>query len=190
LQESVDLDTTSRFRLGDREAFLVVYAAYAPTLRMVVSRYFPRPFDREEAVQEVWLLIHRMAASFDPDRGTLSPWLRTVATNRCKELLRARGRRPDPRKEVSESDIVTSTTPESVARDGRVQEAIARFSKGLSADEAQVFQHSLLEERTHDEVAAVTGLGARRCKYLRMKLLLRAAADPALRQALGEVTES
>jgi hypothetical protein len=32
-------------------------------------------------------------------------------------------------------------------------------------------------------------MSARRCKYLRKKLLVRAAADPALRAALGEVAE-
>jgi hypothetical protein len=53
-----------------------------------------------------------------------------------------------------------------------------------------VFRLSLVEERAHDEVARAAGITVRRCKYLRMKLLLRAAADPALRAALGEVTES
>ena len=75
----VDRDTEARFRQGEREAFLTVYAAHAPALRALVGRFFARPFEREEAVQEVWLLVHRMARSFDPDRGELLPWLRTVA---------------------------------------------------------------------------------------------------------------
>jgi SAM-dependent MidA family methyltransferase len=43
-------------------------------------------------VQEIWLQVHRMCEAYDPARGPLLPWLRAVAVNRCRELLRARGR--------------------------------------------------------------------------------------------------
>lgn len=189
----VDRETEARFRAGDRQAFFAVYAGYGPLVRGVVLRFFTRPFEREEAVQEVWLLVHRMAASFDPARGALAPWLRTVAANRCKELLRAQGRRPDPRAELDEDALAVAGTdhasPEDQMSAARLHEAMARFSAHLSPEEAQVFQLSLVEERGHDEVARAVGISVRRCKYLRMKLLVRAGADPAMRQALREVLE-
>jgi RNA polymerase sigma-70 factor (ECF subfamily) len=185
----VDRDTEERFRLGGREAFVAIYEAHAGAVRALVARFFPRPFEQEEAVQEVWLHVHRVAGSFDAARGELLSWLRTVAANRCKELLRARGRRPDPGVEVQEGHVVERRDPESAARAARARDAVTRFAKGLAPDEAAVFRLSLVEERGHDEVARAAGISARRCKYLRMKLLLRAAADPALRAALGEVTE-
>jgi RNA polymerase sigma-70 factor (ECF subfamily) len=197
----IDEDTEARFRLGDRAAFLAVYEAHAPALRALVARFFPRPFEREEAVQEVWLLIHRVAASFDAGRGELLPWLRTVAANRCKELLRARGRRPDARGGLDEARLDeaqpavqalgggAAEDPEAAARTARLREAVRRFTERLGAEEAAVFRLSILEERTHEEAARAAGVSARRCKYLRGKLLLRAAADPALRAALAEVTE-
>ncbi|MEA2700652.1 MAG: hypothetical protein QOI66_4923 [Myxococcales bacterium] len=186
----VDRDTEARFRRGEREAFLKVYEAHASAVRALVGRFFLRPFEREEAVQEVWLLVHRVAKTFDPARGELLPWLRTVAANRCKELLRAQGRRPDPRVELAEEDTLATSDPEDQARTARVRTAVEHFVAGLSAEEALVFRLSLVEERSHDEVAKTAGISARRCKYLRMKLLVRAAADPVLRQVLGEVTES
>ena len=186
LSSAVDQETEARFRVGDREAFLIVYAAYAPAVRGLVGRFFARPFEREEAVQEVWLLAHRMARSFEPTRGPLLPWLRTVAANRCKELLRAQGRRPDPRAELDD-DLQEPGGVEEKVGAARLREAVARFSAGLSPDEASVFRLSLVEERTHEDVARAAGISARRCKYLRMKLLLRVAADPTLRQALREV---
>jgi len=166
-----------------------VYDTYAPALRPLVARFFPEPFEREEATQEVWLLVHRMARMFDPARGELLPWLRTVAVNRCKELLRARGRRPDAREVVDDETLVASSDPEMGARAQRLRAAVARFCATLPAQEAAVFQLSLMEERSHDQVAAAVGISARRCKYLRMKLLARAAADPELRAALREVIE-
>jgi RNA polymerase sigma-70 factor (ECF subfamily) len=186
----VDRDTEARFRRGEREAFLKVYEAHAMAVRALVGRFFLRPFEREEAVQEVWLLVHRVAKAFDPSRGELLPWLRTVAANRCKELLRAQGRRPDPRVELAEEDLLATSDPEDEARTARVRTAVEHFVAGLSAEEALVFRLSLVEERSHDEAAKAAGISARRCKYLRMKLLVRAAADPVLRQVLGEVTES
>jgi RNA polymerase sigma factor (sigma-70 family) len=186
----VDRDTETRFRLGERDAFLAVYEAHGAALRALVARFFPRPFEQEEAVQEVWMLIHRVATRFDGGRGELLPWLRTVAANRCKELLRARGRRPDARVELDEATLVGPDDPEAEARAARLREAVRRFSASLGAEEALVFRLSLVEERTHEDAARAAGISARRCKYLRGKLLVRAAADPDLRAALAEVSGS
>ena len=165
-----------------------MYDAYGPRLNPLVARFFFPPFEREEAHQEIWLQVHRVAATYDSTRGALLPWLRTVAANRCKELLRARGRRPEPDVGLDEEDVIAASDPERSTRDARVQAAITRFEATLTPDEAQVFRRSLVEERSHDEVARLSGLRARRCKYLRMKLLARAAADRELRRALSEVT--
>jgi len=187
----VDSDTEARFRRGEREAFLSVYETHASAVRRLVGRFFSSPFEREEAVQEIWLHVHRIAGTFDPTRGDLGPWLRVVAANRCKELLRARGRRPDPDVDLADvhAEEPAGAGPENAARTARAREALTRFEGLLSREEAIVFRLSLIEERSHDEAARAAGISARRCKYLRMKLLVRAAADPALRVALAEVTE-
>jgi len=180
----------ARLRRGDPDAFLAAYRSHAAFVRALVGRFFARPFEREEAIQEVWLLAHRMASSFDPDRGTYIAWLRVLATNRCREILRAKGRRPSSDTTVEDDDLVAAAGPEEAARAGRIQNAVETFMASLSAEEAHVFKLSLLEELTHDETAAATGLSARRCKYLRMKLLLRASADPRLQAAMREAVES
>lgn len=169
---------------------MVVYDAHAGDLRPLVARFFRSPFEREEAVQEVWLQVHRMCHAYDPERGPLLAWLRAVAVNRCREILRARGRRPDPRETVEDDDLPSLSDPEAEARAARVREALAAFSARLAADEAGVLRLSLVEERPHDEVARALGISPRRCKYLRMKLLARAAADPLLRAALAEVVDA
>jgi len=186
---ALDRAIIQRFRGGDREAFLIVYDAHAALVRPLVARFFARPFEREEAVQEVWLLVVRMAASFDPDRGDLAAWLRALAANRCKELLRARGRRPNADTALGDDDLVAPSDPERLARAERLRAVVARFEAVLAGDEAAVFRLSLLEERSHEEVARAAAISVRRCKYLRMKLLARAALQPELRRALGEVTE-
>jgi RNA polymerase sigma factor (sigma-70 family) len=185
---SVDQETLQRFRRGDQDAFLAIHDAHAPVISRLIGRFFPRPFEREEAVQEVWLLVLRVAGAFDPQRGALLAWLRVVATNRCRELLRARTHRPDAREELSDEEALPETNdPETLLRLGRLRGAVNRFSAGLTPEEAVVLKLSLLEERSHEEVAAAAGTSVRRCKYLRKKLLARAVADPQLRAVMDEV---
>jgi len=184
----VQLDLLERFRRGDREAFLSVYDQHQASIARLVRRFFAGPFEGEEATQEVWMLVLRMAGSFNPDRGALLSWLRTVAANRCREILRAGSRRPDAREEVPDLEAVPETSdPDRLLRMDRLRAALARFSTGLTPQEALVLKLSLLEERSHAEVAAASGATVRQCKYLRRKLLIAAATHPGLRIALEEI---
>jgi RNA polymerase sigma factor (sigma-70 family) len=177
-----------RFRRGDRQAFLAIYDEHEAIVSRLVRRFFPRPFEREEATQEVWLLVLRVARAFDPGRGKLLAWLRVGAANRCREILRARASRPDARHEVPDQEAGPETSdPERLLRMSRLRAALGRFSMGLTPVDAVVLKLSLLEERPHAEVAAISGATIRRCKYLRKKLLATAVADPDLRAAMDEV---
>jgi len=183
-------ELVARFRQGDDDAFMKVYERYAGELRPLVARFFRSPFEREEASQEIWLQVHRMAAAYQPARGELGPWLRALAANRCREMLRAQGRRPGPGQALDDDLLVADDTPELRARRERLRAAVTAFAATLDEEQAAVFRLSLLEELGHDEVAARLGLSPRRCKYLKLKLLERAAESPLLRAALEELLES
>ena len=161
---------------------MTVYDQHAADLRPLVARFFASPFEREEALQEIWLHVHKVASAFDPARGELRPWLRTLASNRCREILRAAGRRPALGTEIDEGDAQTAETPETLAQQERVQAALSAFQASLTPEEAGVFRLALLEERSHDEVAAQLGITPRRAKYLKLQLLERAARAPPCAQ--------
>jgi len=180
-----------RFRRGDRQAFLIIYGDHAAAVSRVVRRFFPRSFEGEEATQEVWLLVLRMAGAFDPGRGDLLAWLRVLAANRCREILRARASRPAAGDELPDQEALPETSdPERLLRRGRLRAALVRFSMGLTQAEVVILKLSLLEERSHAEVAVASGASVRRSKYLRKKLLAKAVADPDLRAAMDEVARS
>jgi len=178
------------FRRGERAAFLEVYRAHAGEVRRLAGRWFSAPFEREEAIQEIWLMLHRMSGSFDPSRGPLLPWLRTVGHNRCRELLRAKGRRPQPDAELEEALVLDAPDPERAARLARARAALESFSARLPPDEAKVLTLGLFEGRTNEETAEALKITVRQCKYLKKKLLQRAAGDSALREALAELGEA
>lgn len=164
-----------------------VYEAHAADLRPLVARFFRSPFEREEATQEIWLQVHRVADAYDPARGALLPWLRALASNRCLELLRARGRRPDASVALADDAVTAAADPEEDARNGRLREAVAAFAARLDPEEAAVFRLALIDELPHEEIAVRLGISVRRCKYLKLKLLTAAARAPGLRRALEEV---
>ncbi len=179
-----------RFASGDREAFLEVYRVYAGPLRRWVAKFFKSPFEQEEAVQEAWLIVHRMHHAYDVNKGELGPWLRTVTANRCRELLRAKGRRPDasvPLEDAGDALWLDQPGPEDAVLQSKLREAVSRFAAALSPEESTVLRQSLVEGQSNEQLAAALGVTVRQSKYLKLKLLQRASADPVLRQLAAEV---
>ncbi len=183
----LEAGSADAFRRGDRTAFFAVYEAYGADVRGVVARYFRSPFEREEAVQEIWLNVHQAASQFDPARGRLRPWLRTVAVNRCLQILRAQGRRPRATEEADEADLVAPDTPLTAARNARLRAALEAFAATLPPDELGVFRLAFAEGGAQEEVAEGLGISVRRYKYLRKKILLKAESAPELARVLEEI---
>jgi RNA polymerase sigma-70 factor, ECF subfamily len=178
-----------RFASGERAAFLDVYSANARNVRRWVSRFFRSPFEQEEASQEVWLMVHRMQSTYDVNKGALGPWLRTVTSNRCRELIRAKGRRPDasvPLEDVDDALWLDTPAPDERFMTATVKQAVDTFRKTLPADEDKVLTHGIGEGMTHEEVASTLGMTVRQSKYLKKKLLARLSASQSLRALAKE----
>ena len=135
--------------------------------------------------------VHRVVGTFDPARGGLLNWLRTVAGNRCLELLRALRRRINAREDVDEHQELSDgeDDPEHAARRARLRAAVDRFKTRLSPKEAAILHLVLIEEKPLELVAAAVGATKRHCRYVRKTLIDRALQDPDLRAALDEVVE-
>jgi RNA polymerase sigma-70 factor, ECF subfamily len=85
--------TLSRARAGDEEAFRELIAPYRGELQLHCYRILGSVQDAEDLVQETLLAAWRGLARFD-GRASLRTWLYRIATNRCLNALRDRGRRP------------------------------------------------------------------------------------------------
>src|ERR687891_281749 len=84
--------TLSRARLGDDDAFRALTDPYRRELHVHCYRILGSVQDAEDMVQETLLAAWRGLDRFE-GRASLRSWLYTIATNRCLNALRDRGRR-------------------------------------------------------------------------------------------------
>ena len=77
---------------GDKEAYRLLLQAVAPYVRAIARRYLGHGEDAEDAVQEVLMVVHGIRHTFERGRR-FKPWLGTIASRRCIDLLRRRAHR-------------------------------------------------------------------------------------------------
>ena len=77
---------------GDKQAYHQLLQAIAPYVRAIARRYLGHGEDTEDAVQEVLMVVHGIRHTFERGRP-FKPWLGTIASRRCIDLLRRRAHR-------------------------------------------------------------------------------------------------
>ena len=77
---------------GDRAAYHTLLQAVTPYLRAITRRYLGRGEDAEDAVQDVLMVVHGIRHTYERGRP-FKPWLSTIASRRCIDLLRRRAHR-------------------------------------------------------------------------------------------------
>lgn len=147
-------------RRRDAEALGAFFDHYFERLWSVAYRFLGDRALAEEAVQEMFLKVHRAADRLDPARDP-GPWLFTVAYNTCRDVWRSTGHRirraSEPAHELSlasgsESDPAAAAAASE--RQRRVRAAILALPESLRM---VVLLHDV-EGLDHREIATVTGL--------------------------------
>lgn len=149
---------------GDREAYQSLLRAIAPYLRAIARRYLGRGEDSEDAVQEVLLLVHDIRHTYEYGRP-FKPWLSTIATRRCIDLLRRRSRR---------------ATHEAPGQDDPYTH-VADHAPG--PEDTLLRRHAI--DRLHDAVDGLTHRQQEAIRLLRLKELSLDEASAESRQSVG-----
>lgn len=83
--------TLQAWREGDDQAFAELYRRYAPALQAYCRHRLGAVADAEDAAHETFARAQAGLAGFDLD-APLWPWLVTIASHHCTDVLRKRGR--------------------------------------------------------------------------------------------------
>jgi RNA polymerase sigma-70 factor (ECF subfamily) len=166
---------------GDLEAFNLLVLRYERAVFNVCLRLLRDVASAEDVTQESFVKAWQSIASVRGD--SIRPWLFRIATNRCYDLLRVRGRRPAASLDAEPFEIepVWSTqspsdeAPEAHALRRELSIHIERALASLPEDQRTVVLLVDVHGCDYHEVAATTGaaLGTVKSRLSRGRARLR-----------------
>jgi RNA polymerase sigma-70 factor, ECF subfamily len=156
----------------DRKAFERLYYVYAPRLGRYLSRMLK---DRElvdEALNDVMLVVWQNAARFDPTASKLSTWMFGIAHNKALKALSRSSRYSSQLLPLDYSDSEETSelqggedpasksdphNPEQTVMGRQLGHALQQGLASLSHEHRAVLELAFAEDRSYQEIAAITG---------------------------------
>jgi RNA polymerase sigma-70 factor (ECF subfamily) len=150
-------------RARDPDALAALFERYFDRLYGMVYRMLGDRGATEEALQEIFLKVHRGAPSLDPSRDP-GPWLVTIAANTVRDLWRSSAFRFERASSSLDSDPTYADRLPSNARDPE--------GDALTAERAEIVQRAIQSLRptfreivilreyeglSYEQIAAITG---------------------------------
>jgi RNA polymerase sigma factor (sigma-70 family) len=114
------------------------------------------PSDADDAVQEVFIDLWRSAHRFDPEKGTETTFVATIARRRLIDRGRRRQRRPEV---PGIDDGAVAPAPSSERTD--VDERAAMVNRAMGAlrpEQRRVLQLAIHHGASHEQIATSTGM--------------------------------
>ncbi len=144
---------------GDKRAFERIYRHYAPVLFSYVL--VPMLGDKDDAhdcVRETFISVNRALPKYEWRGTSIYPWLKTVAKNKARDLLRASGRRQRLRGSFSHHlDVFGDREPATPIEEAVQRQAIRQRIEGvldtINPRYARVLRLRLLEDRSREDCA-------------------------------------
>jgi RNA polymerase sigma-70 factor, ECF subfamily len=146
-------------RLGNPEAFAVIYQRYKLDVWHLAWFTLRDHHDAEDVTQETFLKAHRALGQYHRD-GTLRPWLLTICRNACRDRLRAAQRRDVV---ALDEELAALAAPGGGAGDGEDRERRIDFHRALAAlpeDDREAFLLVDVLGCHSDEAARIAGVRA------------------------------
>ncbi len=165
-----DGDLIQRARQGDREAIVLIYEHYQPS---VFTYIFYRVCDQEIAEDLTSEVFTRMLANlskYTPRGRPVLSWLYTIARNLVIDHYRARKNgNPMP----LEEDLVDGDNnhPAKLTEEHIAQECLSRAMQFLTEEQRQVILLKFIENREISELTEILGKNERAIRSLQHRAL-------------------
>ncbi|HLM57391.1 MAG TPA: sigma-70 family RNA polymerase sigma factor [Pyrinomonadaceae bacterium] len=183
-----DAGLVARVLGGEEEAFEELFGRHRRRVALIGSRFFRRPEQIEEVVQESFTKAYFALSDFNArPEGSFAAWLARIAFNSCYDELRRQGRRPETALEDVTAEEAASLGRRLREEGGRRDAESAAVSRDLaekllnrlSAEDRMVLVMLEVEEMPVAEIAGALGWSLSKVKVRAHR------ARAALRRALG-----
>ena len=144
---------------GDKRAFERLYRHYAPVLfSYVLIPMLGNKDDAHDCVRETFISANRALPRYEWRGTSIYPWLKTLAKNKARDLLRASGRRQRLRGAFSHhlgvfGDRQPATPIEERVAQQALRKRIDAVLDTLNPRYARVLRLRLLEDRSREDCA-------------------------------------
>jgi RNA polymerase sigma-70 factor (ECF subfamily) len=146
---------------SNEAALARLYDGTSPMVYGLAMRVVRDPSAAEDITLEVYLQVWRKAASYDPARGEVLPWLATLARSRAIDYLRSRkARRAEFEDSIHEiAELRDSRThPELECMTAENSRLVHSALSQLSSELREVIELAYFSELSHSEIAQQTDL--------------------------------
>lgn len=142
---------------ADPHAFRRLFERLSPRIHSYLRRGGIAPVDAENALQDVWLVVWRKAAQFDPALASARTWIFTLVRNRVIDLERA------ARRDLRLTGVYVEATREAhyhepdllaQALGGRIVRILAQ----LPQEQQEVVLRCYVEGKSQREIAREQGV--------------------------------
>lgn len=171
-----------RIQNGETECFSYLVEHYSKPVFLLIGRIVRRPEDAEELTQDVFLKVYRTLKDFQGN-SLFSTWLYRIAYNSAISFTRKKKQEflyIEEQTIDNISDREVDEAFENTVTEDQLQ-ALHKAIDQLSPDERGIITLFYMEEKTIEDIAAVTGLSNSNVKVklhrIRKKLYLMLNGD-------------
>ena len=164
-------------RRGDERAFEELFERYSEGILSFCSSILASRDEGEDALQHVFLAVWQAVVVRGVEPRTLSPWLYTIARNRCMSVLRSCRETALGWEDQNENLAAREQTAERVERRADVRELLSDVQE-LPEPQRAALLLSELGELSHVEIASILG-----CRRAKVKSLVFQARSSLIRRS-------
>lgn len=139
---------------GDRDAFAALYEKTVPRVLGLIRRILIDPAQSEEVAQEVFLEIWQSAARYEPNKGSATTWILTMAHRRAIDRIRSSQSGRDRDLRIGVRDYAPEYDDVSEQAEIRLEnERVRRAMQRLTELQRQAITLAYYEGFTQSEIA-------------------------------------
>ena len=133
-----------------------IYDEHFDLVWRTLQRFGVSEHEREDAAQDVFLIVHRKADSFE-ERSTVKTWLYGISRRVAKDYRRRNTRKPPPKVPLDELATLRPSPRQEAAR-REAAELVEAIVSQFHEDSREIFLMTFFDDMTVPEIAMALNL--------------------------------